>query len=297
MPVLFTRRRALAGIAGVSALWSKAPYRPRLAVQCYVWTQQFSAEKRSLADGAEEMFAATSRAGYRRMELINSFFTPELAEKTIDLAKKYRLEIPIVYAGGVMHEPAAAEKTIAEVVALTERLRPLSTRIIVTNPSPKPRRERKSDEELALQARHVNQLAGTLGRRGMRLILHHHDPEMAENAREWRHLLTNTDTSVGICMDIDWVIRGGQQPALLLREAGERLVDLHLRNAHGGVWTESLAEGDYDYPAIAAELHDLGFQGYLTVELAHEKGTRITRSLEEDLKLSRAYAQKIFHPL
>ena len=296
MPVPFTRRHALAAITGASALWSKPKYSPRLAAQCYVWTQQFSAEKRSLADGVEEMFAATARAGYRRMQLINSFFATGLADKTIALAKKHRLEIPVVYAGGVMHEPAAAAKTIAEVLALAGLLRPLGTKIINTNPNPKPNRERKSDEELGTQARHVNQLAEALASRGMRLILHHHNPEMAENAREWRHLLANTDPKVGICMDIDWVIRGGRQPLALLKEAGSRLVDLHLRNAQGGVWTESLAEGDYDYPAVAAALREQGFDGYLTVELAHEKGTRITRSLEEDLKLSRLYAEKVFQP-
>jgi len=36
------------------------------------------------------------------------------------------------------------------------------------------------------------------------------------------------------------------------------------------------------------------YHGYLVVELAYEKRTRITRSLEEDLRLSREYARKVF---
>jgi len=34
--------------------------------------------------------------------------------------------------------------------------------------------------------------------------------------------------------------------------------------------------------------------GYLVVELAYEKNTKITRPLEEDLKLSREFAEKTF---
>jgi inosose dehydratase len=118
---------------------------------------------------------------------------------------------------------------------------------------------------------------------------------MRENAREWYYNLAHTDPKlVSICLDVDWLKRGGQDPMTLLKASGSRLASLHLRNAQKGVWTESLGDGDVDYTQVAAHLKQTGYAGYLVVELAYEKATELTRSLEEDLRLSRVYAEKTF---
>jgi sugar phosphate isomerase/epimerase len=57
---------------------------------------------------------------------------------------------------------------------------------------------------------------------------------------------------------------------------------------------EDLADGDVDYHEIADYLKQIGYSGYLVVELAYEKGTKVTRPLEEDLRLSRLYAEQVF---
>ena len=238
------------------------------------------------------------RAGYRRIELMSSCYRPEVREKTLAAMKQTGIEVPIVYHGGPMHQDQDAEKTIAEALALADLVRAAGTRFINLNPSPKLKRERKTDEELSVQARYVNQLGSELKKRGMRLLLHHHDPEMAENAREWRHLLRNTGpTLASLCLDLHWVLRGGQDVMGLLREGGSRLGGLHLRNSKQNVWTEALGEGDLDYAQVAAYLREIKFAGYLLVELAYEKATVITRPLEEDLRLSRLYAEKTFGPV
>jgi inosose dehydratase len=287
-----TRRELLAALATTAA---PRGARPQLAAGLYVWTQHFQSRKMTLADGVAEALAATRRAGYRRVELMSSFFQGALRDKTPAALKQQRLEVPSVYNGGPMHQPALAEKTIAETLQLADRVKPAGTRIINLNPNPKPKRERKSDEELDTQARYINQLASALEQRGMRLHLHHHDPEMADNAREWRQLLASTNPKlVSVCLDVHWVYRGQQDPMKLLEECGARLGSLHLRNSKQGVWTEAFEEGDIDYSQIAAYLKRTRFAGLLTVELAYEKGTAITRSLEEDLRLSRVFTEKVF---
>jgi len=291
---MWNRRQFLVAGAGAAST-AAARYRPRLAVQTYVWTQVLSASGKSLADGIEEIFASSRRAGYRRIELVTEFVRPPLLARTSALRKKYGFEAPVVYAGGPMHEPALAERTIAGVLEVAAAAKSLGARIINSNPNPKPGRQPKTDEELAVQAKFVGRLGQELRGRGMRLILHHHAPEMADNAREWRHLLRSVDPrDAGLCIDVDWIARGGQDQLAVLREAGRRTESLHLRNARGGVWTESLGEGDYPYPAVAALLKEIGFTGHLVVELAHEEKTRITRPLEENLRLSREYAVRTF---
>lgn len=288
-----TRRTMLAGLAPLALPAAPRAYSPKLAVQTYVWTQYFRQQKKTPAEGAEEMFGSCHRAGFRLMELA-SFAGADFRQQAAAMAKKYDVQVPIVYAGGPMHETALAQKTVEQVLEVAGVAREqFGTRIIDTNPLPKP--GRKSDDELKIQAEYLNRLGEDLRKRGMRLIVHHHSPEMAENAREWRQILKNTDPKLaGLCLDVDWIARGGQSQMAILKEAGTRVEAIHLRNSRQGVWTQELGDGEYDYPGVAAYLKEMGFSGYLTVELAWEKGTRNTRSLEENLRLSREYAERVF---
>lgn len=288
----FTRRQWLASAAALPAA-ARPAYKPQLAVQFYVWTQQFRREKKTVAQGMEEAFAAVARAGYKRVDLTSQFWTPELREKTRGLLKQYRLEAPIAYNGGPMHEPAAAEKTIAATLEVADAAKAAGARALTFNPAPL--KERKTDEQLAVQAKSLDRLGAGLRGRNLDLMIHQHAPEMQENAREWRHELTHTDPKlVKFCLDVDWVKRGGQDPMTLLRECTPRLRSLHLRSMRQGVWMEEFAPGDVDYREVAAHLRQIGFQGWLVVELAYEASTRMTRTLEENLRRSREYAEKLF---
>lgn len=270
-------------------------YSPVLSVQAYIWIQHFEKWKKSLKEGVEEMLATFQRAGYRNVDLNDSFFAAPLRAKTLGLLKKDGLAMPTFYANSVMHEARRAEQSIKTILELAEATKPAGVRGIVTNPSPKPQPGRKSDDELAVQARYLNQLGGELKRRGVRLMVHHHTPELVENAREWRHQLANTDPQlVRCCVDLHWAYRGGQEPLAFLREVGPRLESLHLRNSRGGVWMEDFNDGDVNYNAAADYLKEIGYQGYLVVELAYENGTNVAHSLEEDLRLSRLYTEKTF---
>jgi len=274
---------------------SAAGYAPKLSVEVYIWIQRLASEKKTLAEGVDEALASFHGAGYRRVELNQDFFKPELRERTLTLLGKYNLAPETIYAGTTLHEAAAAEKSVKEVVELARLLKPQGTRVIVTNPSPKPGQARKTDEELETQAKYVDQLGAELHRQEMKLALHHHTPELVDNAREWRHLLRHTNPQrVYCCVDVHWAFRGGQEVMTFIRETGYRLVELHLRNSKQGVWTEDFGPGDIEYQKVADYLRAISFKGYLVVELAYEKETQITRSLDVDLRLSRQYARKVF---
>jgi inosose dehydratase len=129
----------------------------------------------------------------------------------------------------------------------------------------------------------------------MKLALHHHTPELPDNAREWHHLLQHTNPNrVYCCVDVHWAYRGGQDVVTFIRETGDRLLILHLRNSKHGVWMEDFGPGDVDYQKVAGYLREIKFNGYLVVELAYEENTRVTRSLTQDLRLSRLYSEKVF---
>ncbi len=283
------RREFLFG--GLAALAAGA-YAPQITAQVFIWTQEMRKQKRTLADGLADIFAGMAQAGFNNVELMSIFFTPELRERTIALIRQHGFGVPIVYHGGPMHTPEGAEKTIGEALALAEVVRPAGTKTLNVNPAPKANKERKTDQELEAQAEAVNRLAKELRGKGMELILHHHDPEMMENAREWRHLLKST--SAGLCLDLMWVARGGQDPLAILGEAGRRVASLHVRNMRDGVCTEALGDGEIDYRRVAAHLKKIGYDGWVVVELFHEPGTAVTRPLVENLRLSREYAERVF---
>ena len=297
-----TRREMFSGLAKLTGatllsrqLLLGAQYAPKLSVEIYIWIQHLESEKKTLAEGVGEVLASFHGAGYHRVELNQDFFQPALRERTFTLLAKNHLAPETVYAGTTLHESGAAEKSLREVVELARLLKPHGTRVIVTNPSPKPGQALKSEEELDTQAKYVDRLAEEISGLGMKLALHHHTPELLEHAREWRHLMQHTDPNrVYCCVDVHWAYRGGQEVMSFLSETGDRLVELHLRNSRQGIWMEDFGPGDIDYQKVADYLRKISFNGYLVVELAYERGTQITRSLDEDLRLSRLYTEKVF---
>lgn len=289
------RRRDLLALTLGAPLLAKSAYSPSLTVQVYVWTQHLKRVNKSLSDGLDEIFQGFADAGYHQVNLTSNLLTPDFAYRTSRLLKKHKLALPIVYQGGIFHEPAAARKTIDNTVALACQVSGLGVKTIVTNVDPKPKRERKTDAELANECAAIKDLGQAIRGEGMRLLLHQHAPEMAENAREWRTILNKVDNQdLGVCLDVHWILRGGQDVSTLLREAGPRIGDVHLRNSKDGIWLEDLADGDVNYHDVATYLKSIGYRGYLTVELAWDPTTTITRPLAESLKISRLYAEKVF---
>ena len=290
-----TRREFIAGMTVMAAQAAKSGYEPKLMLQPYVWTQQFRAEKIALGDGLEKLFSASQRAGYRRMELIDSFLAPDLKERTGPLVRQYNFDVPVVYHGGAFYDAESAERAIGQILTTADAAKELHAGWINTNCNPKPKRERKTDAELDTEVRSLNRLGQHLKERNMRLMLHNHDADMTEGAREWRHILRHTDSKlVSFCVDVHWVWRGKQDPLELLRAAGQRIASLHVRNSVNGVWSESLGDGDVDYAAVTKLLKQIRYKGLVAVELAYEKETKLSRPLEEDLKISREYAEKVF---
>jgi inosose dehydratase len=272
-----------------------APAQGRLLAQAYVWQQWASSNKKKLAEAIDEIFPATRRAGYHHMELTSAFFAPDIRERTISLAQASGLDVPIVYHGGTLHEPDAAAKTIAEALEFADVAKPLGVKAVNTNANPKAGRAPKTEDELAAQAKALNTFGEKLHDRGLQFQLHSHDPELAQNAREWRYMLNHTDPKlVSLCADVHWLFRGGQDPYALMAEAGKRVASLHLRNSVNKTWSESLGDGDVDYRRVASILHKSGIKPYLVVELAYEKETHPTHKVEEDMLSSRTYAEKVF---
>jgi sugar phosphate isomerase/epimerase len=234
-------------------------------------------------------------AGFKNIELNPAFFAPEMRERILSLLRSQGLLMPSLYVGGPMHEKDGADRTIATALELGHLCTPFGCKAIVNNPDPKPGEASKTDAELGVQADSLNRMGRTLAQNGFDLRVHHHTPQLAENAREWRHILHHTNPEyVHICVDVDWAYEGGFEPIPFMREVGKRLREIHVRSAKNKLWLEDLEDSDIDYRKVAEYLKEEGLAPLIVVELAYRPNTVVTRSLEEDLRLSRIYAERIF---
>ena len=289
-----TRRQVIAAsCAGL--LQAKSRKKSRISLEGYIWQNLAAREKKPLAGMLPDLYASAVKAGFQNLELNNGFFTPALKDQVVELTRLNKLLMPSVYVGGGMHEEAAAEKTIARALEIGAICKEFECNAIVNNPDSKPKNALKTDDELATQAKLVNQMGRVLSGKGFQLRLHHHTAEMMENAREWRHLLHNTDPQyVSLCLDIEHVQHGGADPDALLREAGKRVTEVHLRNKIKETPLQAFEQGDIDYAKIAGTLKELKLKPLIVIELAYHSDTLISREFGENLRLSSVYAEKLF---
>lgn len=260
-----------------------------VATQMYVWSQVYGQQdyfKKALKD--------ISLAGYDGIEANLSLASTE--EKTAELGEllqKNSLKLASLYHGGVYHEEDAAKQTLKETTKFAKFAKSIECPAIDVNPASTGKE--KTDEELKIQAKYLEKMGKILKDMGMEFYCHNHTPEIKSNARELRSICDFTDKRfVNLCLDIHWVLRGGVDPLELMKEYPERLKSLHLRNSSDGVWMEDFGDGDIDYLAVKEILEKADYEGWLIVELAYEKDTKITRDLAENSRLSREYVQKIF---
>ena len=257
----------------------------------YGWSQYAQRDKKQFDVG--EIISALRDTGYDYLEANLNVAQPEENGKFAEQLKAKGLQPVSLYTGARVHEAAKAGEAVARILAAAKVCQQAGFQVISCNVDPIGRE--KTDEELKTQAAALSELGEGLNAFGMKLGIHHHMPEMASHAREFHYNFDHSKPAVvGFCYDVHWVWKGGVMPMDALAQYGDRVVTWHLRQSRDGVWWEDLDTGDVDYDAVAkyAKAHHLPRR--FTVELAIEGGTRITRSVVENHRLSREFVRRVF---
>ena len=302
-----SRRQFIGGVAAASSVLlgcygSGAEAAARglhLATNQYPWFTFYRRDKRDFNADLDASLAEVARSGVDGFEPLAT--SPADIDRLAPLLQKHGLEMRSLYVNSVLHDPAQVDKSTHEVLAIAEKAKAAGTRIIVTNPSPirwgGP--ENKTDDQLILQAKALEDLGGKLRDMGLVLAYHNHDIELRLAAREFHHMLTGTDPEkVTFCLDAHWVYRGSGDSAVALFDVvklyGRRVTEVHLRQSVGGVWTEAFGEGDIDYPRLARCLASLSIKPHLVIEQAVEKDTAKTTGPVEAHRQGADYARRVF---
>lgn len=145
---------------------------------------------------------------------------------------------------------------------------------------------------------------------GIRAVIHPHAGGHIEFADELARLVDDIPHDVaGLCLDTGHLYYAGMDPLASLRTYAHRMDYLHFKDIDPAVFDQVLNErirffaacargvmcpigrGVIDYPALHRLLHELGYQGCITVE--QERDPRNAASSLEDVAASRAYLSRI----
>lgn len=296
---------ALTTTASLNA-WPKVPPgQVPYPISCnqYTWFTFFRREGRDWNADLDQSLAEYVKSGFKAFE--PSFEKVEDVKKLAPLLKKYNLALPSFYVNSSLHDTAVAPQSIDTVLAIAKAAQPLGTKIVVTNPSPLrwggP--ENKNDAQLTEQARNLDRLGAALHKIGMTLSYHTHDIELRAGAREFHHMLLNTDPAhVTFCMDVHWVYRGSGNSELAVFDVvklyGKRITELHIRQSKDGVWQETFQpQGDIDYTRLVRELKKLGVTPHLVVEQCLEEKSPHVLSTVDAHQRDLAAVKETFGPL
>ena len=213
--------------------------------------------------------------------------------------KKHGLELRSIYTGSALDDRAKIGKEVERIVALATSAKEVGTRIIVTNPSPLPNRQGKSDEQLKTQAAALDKLGRELAAVGVTLAYHNHDVELQHAAREFHHMMLGTDPrALSLCLDAHWVYRGAGHSQVALFDVvklyGSRIAELHLRQSTGNVWSETFGDGDIDYRELVKRLVEAGVRPHVVLEQGPEGSTPQTMGTAAVHQRSVRYVREVF---
>jgi inosose dehydratase len=138
------------------------------------------------------------------------------------------------------------------------------------------------DARFAALVEHIPVIEDLVADHGLTFALHPHAGTVLESAADVERLLAATD--VGWCLDTGHLLIGGSDPLAFVRDHGERVVHVHLKDVDAGVAARfgageltlmgatqagmfrPLGQGDARIPAVLAQLDAHGYEQWLVLE-------------------------------
>lgn len=289
----FLGAAAAAGLAGIAGRAAAAPAGgKKVVVGAHPWVYAATQPQYDITPVLEQIFADMSYAGIEAVELMHTALRPDDAVQRIAaLSEKHKLPVIGTSFSAAMWNRKEHDVVLRDAEQVIPRLAKLGGRTFGTSVGPAG--HVKTEEEFDAQAELLRKIIAICEANGVVLNLHNHTYEVENNLHDLKGTLARVP-GVKLGPDLNWLVRGGVDPVQFLREYGDRIVFLHLRDQKAdGTWSEALGEGDMDYAAIAQALKEIHFSGDAVIELAHPRGFQLTRPLRESLKMSREFVRKV----
>ncbi|MCS5735018.1 sugar phosphate isomerase/epimerase family protein [Herbiconiux daphne] len=150
-----------------------------------------------------------------------------------------------------------------------------------------------ADGDLSRLARGLDRSAEIAAEHGLQASYHPHLGTLVETPEALSELMPLT--TIAFCPDTAHLAAGGGDPAHLIREYGDRLAHVHLKD-----WNSStkrflpLGQGELDFPGIIQAIRETGYDSWLMVELDYYDGdpadaARISRQFLEQVLADQSF--------
>lgn len=187
------------------------------------------------------VLAAVAAAGYAGVEVGFRHFAALPPGEFGRMLDDAGLSLVASHVGGNLQdtEQAGGERRMIE--AVLDALDPLGTKLLMYSGL-----RQESDEQLARELGGLSDAARVAADAGVRLLYHNHDWEFADGRRVMDAILRDAPDELGLCPDIGWVMKGGEDVRAFLHETADRIGALHFKDfatTDPGVDTVLLGEG------------------------------------------------------
>jgi sugar phosphate isomerase/epimerase len=285
---MITRRALLSSLA--SAPWLGAA-KPKIKVGAHLWVFAAKQPGYDPTPVLPQVFQEFSKAGVDGVELMHhALLHDDSVERIQGLAMQYKLPVLGTSWSADLWMKEKQKENIAQGLKVIERLFQVGGLFIGVSVGDA--RRKKTPAELDTQATVLRELCGLATSKGMFTNLHNHTYEVRDDEWDLRNTMERVpEAKLG--PDFAWLHRAGVDPVSFIRRNGKRMVYAHLRQElPGNHWPETMEQGVLDYQAIGRALRDVGFQGALAIELAHDRDFTPTQSYGESLRKSRKYVKR-----
>jgi sugar phosphate isomerase/epimerase len=267
-----------------------------VVVGAHPWVYAATLPKCDITPVLPQIFADMSYAGMGGIELMHTALRPDDAVARIGkLSQEHHLPVLGMSFDGAMWDRAKHQEVLDDAALVIPRLAQLGGHTLGTSVGAVAwgQKTRKTPAQLDAQAELLRKLIALCAKYGIVLNLHNHTYEVENGLYDLKGTLARIP-AVKLGPDLNWLVRAGVDPAAFIRQFGDKIVFMHLRDQKkDGRWSEALGEGDTDFAAIAAALRQIHFRGHAVIELAHESDFKPTRPLRESLKMSRDFVRRV----
>jgi sugar phosphate isomerase/epimerase len=231
----------------------------------------------------DAIFRQCKEAGFQAIEMSSTRLSQ------LDNIQDSGLQVSALYTDYALHQKDLTSQLKEEIVNLAERLAATACSDVLVNASPKgswSERELKNEDDLKRQGEYLTLISELVAPYGMRVSMHNHAAEKIHAEADLRSVIDYADSCVGLCVDTGWAHVAGCNPLEWIRSYPSRIFSTHLRNQRGDVPTEDLLEGDMAIGSMVRELQQVGYAGWISLELWHRADTLAQSTMKDAARRS-----------
>ncbi len=255
----------------MTAIEDKNAGRMRVGAQVITWGD-------TVRDNLPRILAHLRACGYRGVEIGMRHFDLSRARECLDLFERHDMTLTAAHSGGTFWNQ---EQANAEMAAIEQAIRfsaSLKSQFFALSGN-----KLETPETMKTTADAYNRIGRLCRDEGLQLVYHNHDWEFAGEGALFQTLLDRTDPAlVRLLPDVAWLHRAGLDPAFFLKQHGERVGFVHLKDALVDRFCE-LGRGHVNLDKVLACVAGLGLEWCVVEQDSTD------RTPEESLSISAEY--------